>query len=871
MVLIRLTPYQAISVYGYWSPKKVLSWKQVEDHAHLTWKYLRQEGLSVSDLYKLQPDPKQWMSLDRIDVHDIREMSSWNIHPIHDMKCTLSQLALLHWSADALVRVGVTYDDLVKQGLTVQVMPIFGFTLLDWSTLGLRRNHLSDACDRDCAQVFASTGHTMLRCLVSVIFVSLVLYDTGWATSQFPEKQHRLASNQDNILHHAKLETKSRFKRLARETTLNQTKNVAHNATTKQKILWGSKLHAQKQKRDRYTLRRSAASRRLLYSAYLNTNTFDVDQVYEFGDNVMVQVHYSTSSNVIPIFMFPHYNIQEKSMLWGTFNTANNPCLLRNGVTTLCCISALIKTHKISSNYEDISKFLCRDGVASTAATIAIPQLYQATEENTVAGTVHTNFDGLLQDASFHSYANINEDDSTDGKHVVDLHMSREFISNHSRSIRDGLDTGIDLYRFFIGVTFSELQFTNTIWNSAALSVITLLRNSSSSELLCSLVSKDTLSSISHVQTLLYSVTQYSNTYYFMRIEIETDTRLGSTETAIDPASVRWSLGLQGGGVSTELQSRNKGDWIQSCTFTHELVSLAGVSGDFSSANLCQTNTLVTETVITLSMTLPIGVNLPLDMHVLYTKFTTDHTVVTKQMLLATTPRHAIINQLPRETALIQERIFLEESHLAIGLTDTGVVKQLQLELLPYQSIDSGSIVVLGMAGSLVSNASTALGNLISLSMPIGYKIQSLFLVHFVGSSTLSTLTASEDLHQALHLGELFDPTNGQEQLTDFCNNNTICISQQVVVNETFVVETEFPPMVLYDDVSDCNITSTSEETVEWVRNKLNANADIMGVENLIENVQRSVNQQRLMLVDPSVRWVPSSSVMILLTVTVGN
>lgn len=121
----------------------------------------------MSDLYKLQPDPKQWMSLDRIDVHDIREMSSWNIHPIHDMKCTLSQLALLHWSADALVRVGVTYDDLVKQGLTVQVMPIFGFTLLDWSTLGLRRNHLSDACDRDCAQVFGMSKNQVVCSLVS--------------------------------------------------------------------------------------------------------------------------------------------------------------------------------------------------------------------------------------------------------------------------------------------------------------------------------------------------------------------------------------------------------------------------------------------------------------------------------------------------------------------------------------------------------------------------------------------------------------------------------------------------------------------------------------------------------------------------------
>jgi hypothetical protein len=167
MVLIRLTPYQAISVYGYWSPKTVLSWKQVEEHVYLTWKYLRLEGLSVSDLFKLQPDAKPWMDLERIDVHDITEMSSWNIHPIHDMKCTLSQLALLHWSADALVRVGVTYDDLVKLGLTVQVMPIFGFTLLDWTTLGLQRKHLGGASDRDCVQVFGMSKNQVVCSLAS--------------------------------------------------------------------------------------------------------------------------------------------------------------------------------------------------------------------------------------------------------------------------------------------------------------------------------------------------------------------------------------------------------------------------------------------------------------------------------------------------------------------------------------------------------------------------------------------------------------------------------------------------------------------------------------------------------------------------------
>jgi hypothetical protein len=737
----------------------------------------------------------------------------------------------------------------------------------------------------------------MLYRLVWVVFVLLLFYDSGLAIQQFLEKQQSLAITHDSVLQDAHTETKPNLqytlysqKQLARETRLNQKNNIASDATTSQKIRWGSKVHMHVQKRDRYTLRRSAASRRLLHSKYSNTDTttdtdtntnmFHVEQVYEYGDNVMMQIHYSMSSNVIPIFMIPHPNIQEKSMLWGTFNAANNPCLLHSGVNTLCCINTLTETHKISRIYEELTQFICHGTVASTAATISVPQLYQNTGGDNIVDMIHTDFDGLLQDESFHSWADINEEDFTTSKHVVDLHMSREFISKHAinTSIRDGLDTGIDVYRFFVGVTFSELQSSNTIQNSATLSVISLLRNSSSGELLCSLVSTDSVSSISRVHMLLYSVSQYNNTYYFMRIEIETDARLGKVETVMDPSSVRWSLGLQGGGVSAELKSRIRGEWIHSCTFADELVFLAGVAGNFSSTNVCQTNALVTETMTTLSMIVPIGANLPLDMHVLYVKLSTDHTLVTNQMLLATAPRYAIIDQLPREALLLQERLFLEQSQLAVGLTDTGVVKQIPLELLPHQSADDATVVALGMAGSLVSNTDTALDNLISLSMPVEYKIQSLLLIHFVDSYTPSALTASEHLHQMLHLGELFHTDTAdidQDKLVDFCIKNTICVSQQVIVDEAFVeneeIETGFLPIVLYDSVSDSNITSTSEETVEWVRNKFTT--DGSGVGNLIERTHHSDKELRLLLVDPSSSGIPCSSVVVLLTVSVeyGN
>lgn len=163
MVLIHLTAVQSIDLYGWWSPKRVLSWKQVEDNPEFSWKRLRASGLSAAELYKLQPDPQPWIELQRIDVQDITEMAMWNIHPIRQMKCTLSQLALLHWPVEVLVSSGVTYDDLVGAGLSIGTMPIFGFTLLQWSALGLRKKHVDGAASElQCVQVFGmKKAHVM--------------------------------------------------------------------------------------------------------------------------------------------------------------------------------------------------------------------------------------------------------------------------------------------------------------------------------------------------------------------------------------------------------------------------------------------------------------------------------------------------------------------------------------------------------------------------------------------------------------------------------------------------------------------------------------------------------------------------------------
>ena len=46
-----------------------------------------------------------------------------------------------HWPHDALIRMGVTYDDLLGLGLTPETMNLFGYTLMMWASTGFRRSH----------------------------------------------------------------------------------------------------------------------------------------------------------------------------------------------------------------------------------------------------------------------------------------------------------------------------------------------------------------------------------------------------------------------------------------------------------------------------------------------------------------------------------------------------------------------------------------------------------------------------------------------------------------------------------------------------------------------------------------------------------
>jgi hypothetical protein len=411
------------------------------------------------------------------------------------------------------------------------------------------------------------------------------------------------------------------------------------------------------------------------------TNTFSVEQVVDTSSQLLVRVRYSTAHDVVPIFMLPHYGVQSHASLWDTFYNEGNPCMVNNGITTLCCISSLVERYHISSEYKSISRWMCPAGVAHTAASIAIPPLQELAAAAAVAAesstsTVHASLTGLFpQHRSRDAGAEVRMGayNGVGGQHAVELLMSRKFIKEHSL-LRHGnyssMETDwatvapeLEIYRFFVGVTFSQLQHTATISSSSALSVIALIRNSSSNDLVASVVTRNAPSAIEDVVLTLHATPATTpNRVFFARVEVQSSTVSGLRESTIDKDSVRYTLGLAGLGVAAEppepdtesIGELDEGSWYRPCDFVDEMAELVGVVdgtinelmvdgvplcsvqeehiappprvGDFNEAER-----------LSLSVLLPLGFNLPVypgSPYVLYVKYDTQNSQVTSQLSL---------------------------------------------------------------------------------------------------------------------------------------------------------------------------------------------------------------------------------------------
>ena len=163
--IVDLTPSQAIRIYGYWSPLRLLDWRVISDREDLTFKKLYSLGLTEKQLYRVQSNKDKWIRDKGLTLEDLKFVPSWRVNPIRDMHATILQIAMLNPSAEFLINSGVTFQDLVNVGLTLNLMAVLRMSLMDWIRLGLHQDFLRDCNDTQSIALFQLPKHLVLQCV----------------------------------------------------------------------------------------------------------------------------------------------------------------------------------------------------------------------------------------------------------------------------------------------------------------------------------------------------------------------------------------------------------------------------------------------------------------------------------------------------------------------------------------------------------------------------------------------------------------------------------------------------------------------------------------------------------------------------------
>jgi len=164
--LVNLSAQQSVSIYGYKQPLRVLNWKVVADRDDLTFKRLYGLGLSEKQLLVLQPDKNIWIQEKNLQLSDITLVPSWKVHVTRDMHATIVEIAMLNLSPEFMQHTGVTFEDLVEAGLTLNLMMILKFNLTSWVHLGLYREFLTDLTDVQSIALFSLPKNMVMQCVL---------------------------------------------------------------------------------------------------------------------------------------------------------------------------------------------------------------------------------------------------------------------------------------------------------------------------------------------------------------------------------------------------------------------------------------------------------------------------------------------------------------------------------------------------------------------------------------------------------------------------------------------------------------------------------------------------------------------------------
>lgn len=163
---IELTAGQAVLAHGWIRARTFLTWGDIANNDKLNFTYLLNTlELSEKNLYELQPDIQAWIKSSKVTLEDSPSLTLWEIHPIRDFKCDLSDLIRMQWDVTTFKKLGIDMNDLIQLGLSPETMSLFRFSLMNWMQIGMRREHCSMMPESTVFRLFGISKIQALSCL----------------------------------------------------------------------------------------------------------------------------------------------------------------------------------------------------------------------------------------------------------------------------------------------------------------------------------------------------------------------------------------------------------------------------------------------------------------------------------------------------------------------------------------------------------------------------------------------------------------------------------------------------------------------------------------------------------------------------------
>jgi hypothetical protein len=96
-----------------------------------------------------------WVKHKGVSFEDVCSMTAWPLHPVHDLRGNISDLASMHYPASVLRDLGITYAYLRgDMHMDDEWMRMMRYTPAEWAVLGMKKQDVVDMGRQRVSDVF---------------------------------------------------------------------------------------------------------------------------------------------------------------------------------------------------------------------------------------------------------------------------------------------------------------------------------------------------------------------------------------------------------------------------------------------------------------------------------------------------------------------------------------------------------------------------------------------------------------------------------------------------------------------------------------------------------------------------------------------